>query len=231
MVSGVVCAECSSSLVSRLESGAQISSLILSLSNSIGNLSSEREEEEEEEEEEHIVSVVVVGLAHRTKKNVVRRAGRLESRRRGVSVRVANGAGPPRTFAPIGPGNERPEQRSVFHAKPFGVVRVQIMPHHPRQRRKLFSAHARETTPTKLSEKSRERSARDESVTATKDESGTSETSDDDWPTRVPRDQTVRFAFAKEVFVISNRISRAGDERETNAQVHELVRTESRTVG
>ena len=51
MVSGVVCAECSSSLVSRLESGAQISSLILSLSNSIGNLSSEREEEEEEEED------------------------------------------------------------------------------------------------------------------------------------------------------------------------------------
>ena len=165
------------------------------------------------------------------RKNVVRRARRLESRRRGVSVRVANGAGPPRTFAPFGPGNDRPEQRSVFHAKPSGVVRVQIMPHHPRQRRKLFSAHARETAPTKLSEKSRERSARDESVTATKDESGTSETSDDDWPTRVPRDQTVRFAFAKEVFVISNRISRAGDERETNAQVHELVRTESRTVG
>jgi hypothetical protein len=215
---------------SRLES-ARISSLILSSSNSIGNLSSEREEEEEEEH--IIVSVVVASVSSHIaqKENVVRRARRLESRGRGVSVRVANGAGPPRTFAPIGPGNDRPEQRSVFHAKPFGVVRVQIMPHHPRQRRKLFSAHARETTPTKLSEKSRERSARDESVTATKDESGTSETSDDDWPTRVPRDQTVRFAFAKEVFVISNRISRAGDERETNAQVHELVRTESRTVG
>ena len=105
------------------------------------------------------------------------------------------------------------------------------MPHHPRQRRKLFSAHA-ETTPTKLSEKSRERSARDESVTATKDESGTSS----ERVTTIGRpgyrrDQTVRFAFAKEVFVISNKISRAGDERETNAQVHELVRTESRTVG
>ena len=85
-------------------------------------------------------------------KNVVRRPRRLESRLRRVSLGVANRRGQTRTFTQTRARDDRFKQRPVFHAQPFRFVRVQIVSHHPRERRELLSAHARETTSTKPGE-------------------------------------------------------------------------------
>ena len=118
----------------------------------------EREREREKAQSQNIVIIDSIlnqsfpGKEEEEEKNVVRRPRRLESRLRRVSLGVANRRGQTRTFTQTRARDDRFKQRPVFHAQPFRFVRVQIVSHHPRERRELFSAHARETTSTKPGE-------------------------------------------------------------------------------
>lgn len=115
----------------------------------------ERERESTKSKHHFIDSILnqsFPGKEEEEEKNVVRRPRRLESRLRRVSLGVANRRGQTRTFTQTRARDDRFKQRPVFHAQPFRFVRVQIVSHHPRERRELFSAHARETTSTKPGE-------------------------------------------------------------------------------